>query len=58
MSKKKKVVFFKCCHCGKFISRDDFKEGKVGYYYEPDSHFGCEVIEHFHKRCANRKRSV
>jgi len=52
-----KIVYFKCSYCGRFISREDFKEGRVGFYYEPDSHFGPEIIEHYHKRCKRKNDS-
>ena len=41
----------KCVKCGCFISYSDIDNEKVDVYFEPDSHFGPEVIEFTHKAC-------
>ena len=41
----------RCDRCGKFIAYDDFDNGALRVFVEPDSHFGPEIYETLCIKC-------
>lgn len=49
-----KTIPIKCIYCCKFISFTDIENNRTGFYFEPDSDKGPELMEHWHLECKGK----
>lgn len=46
-----------CTHCGKFISNEDYENGKVKIEFIPDTEFTLEEVYYTHRSCLEKENN-
>lgn len=55
MSRDHMIV--RCIYCGRFIGNKEWAADEAdSEFVQPDSVFGPEIIEYWHKRCHNKEK--